>query len=320
MIKRISAFIAALALANAAYAQTPAWPTKPIRIVVPYSAGGPTDLLARQLGQRLTLRLGQPVIIDNKAGAGGTIGVAEVLKAAPDGHTLALVAPGPVAGMPALTTVPYTQNEIGYITLVARNPAVIAVTTKSGINSLDDLIRRARAAPGQFNFSSAGNGTTPHIGSELFVQEAKIQATHIPYKGTAPAMAALIAGDVQFISTDLMALLPHARSGTLKLLAVSSPRRASHAPEVPTTGEAGLPQVVMETNYGLLGPRDVPADVQRRIRDAVAEAVNAPEMKDFLHSLGAVAVTSTGEEYRQLMATEQATWRKVAQRGNIRLD
>lgn len=318
MIKTLLTTLVALGFAAASQAQ--GFPSKPLRIVVPYAAGGPTDLIARQLAQKIGPRLGQAVVIDNKGGAGGTIGVAEVLKAPADGHTLALVAPGPVAGMPALSKVPYQQADIGYLTLVARNPAVIAVNAKSGMATLDDLVRRAKAQPGKLNFSSAGNGTTPHIGSELFVQEARIEATHIPYKGAGPAVTALIAGEVQFISADLMAVLPHVQSGALKLLAVSGSRRSSQAPEVPTTGELGLPQVVMETNYGLLGPRGIPEDVQKKLRDAVAEAVNSADMKDFLASQGAVGMVSSGEEYRRLMLAEQETWRKVAQRGNIKID
>jgi tripartite-type tricarboxylate transporter receptor subunit TctC len=307
-----------LAVSTPALAQT--WPSKPIRLVIPYAAGGPTDVIGRKLGVLMSERLGQPVIIDNKAGAGGTIGVDFVIKSVPDGHTLALVAPGPVAGMPALGKVPYTQAEIQYLTLVARNPSVIGVNTKSGINSLGELVKVAKDSPGKLNFGSAGLGTTPHIGSELFKQEAQIDVIHVAYKGTAPATTALMAGEVQFMTNDLMAMLPHAQSGAIKILAVAGSRRVAQIPDVPTTAELGLPKVLMETNYGLLGPRGMPAEVQKKIQDTVADALNTPTMKELLTQLGAVAVTTTSDGYRSLMQSEYEKWKGVAAKGNIRLD
>jgi len=310
----------ALALAPVAQAQTAAWPTRPIRLVVPYAAGGPTDLIGRKVATLMAARLGQPIIIDNKLGAGGTIGVDNVLRSPPDGYTLALVAPGPVAGMFALAKVPYTQADIQYLTLLARNPAVIGVNVKSGIKTLAELVKAARNAPGTLNFSSAGLGTTPHIGSELFKQEAQIDVVHIAYKGTAPATAALLSGEVQFISTDLMALLPYAQSGAIRILAIAGARRVPQLPDVPTTAESGLPGVLMETNYGVLGPRGMPAEVQKKIRDTLDEVVRMPEMTELLAQLGAVPLTSTPDEYRSLMQSEYEKWKSVAARGNIRLD
>jgi len=181
-------------------------------------------------------------------------------------------------------------------------------------------VKAAKNAPGTLNFSSAGLGTTPHIGSELFKQEAQIDVVHIAYKGTAPATAALLSGEVQFISTDLMALLPYAQSGTIRILAIAGARRVPQLPDVPTTAEAGLPGVLMETNYGVLGPRGMPAEVQKKIRDTLDEVVRMPEMTELLAQLGAVALTSTPDEYRSLMQSEYEKWKVVAARGNIRLD
>ncbi|QHE85238.1 Bug family tripartite tricarboxylate transporter substrate binding protein [Hydrogenophaga sp. BPS33] len=318
MLKKIAFVAAALAATTSALAQS--WPSKPVRLVVPYAAGGPTDVIARKIGAVITAKHGQPVIIDNKGGAGGTIGVDSVLKAPADGYTLALVAPGPVAGMFAISKVNYQQSQIGFISLVARNPAVIAVNSKSGIKTLGELVKTAKAEPGKLNFSSAGLGTTPHIGSELFKQEAQLDVVHVAYKGTAPAVTALISGEVQFISTDLMAVLPFAQQGQLKILAISSTKRAAQVPDVPTTGELGYPNVVMETNYGVLGPKDLPAGLQKRIRDVLSEAVNSAEVKELLAQMGAVPVISSSEEYRSLMQSEFETWKKVAAKGNIRLD
>lgn len=318
MFKPAALFLASLAVATAALGQT--WPDRPIRLVVPYAAGGPTDVMARKIGAHMSQKTGQPVIIDNKGGAGGTIGVDQVLKAKPDGYTLGLVAPGPVAGMFALSKVVYAQSDIGYISLVARNPAVIAVSSKSGIKTLAELTKSAKDQPGKLNFSSAGPGTTPHIGSELFKQEAQLDVTHVPYKGAAPAVTAVLSGDVQFISADLMAVLPFAQQGQLRLLAVVGAKRSPQIPDVPTTTELGLPGVVMETNYGVIGPKGVPADLQKRIRSVLEEAVNSPDVKEMLNQLGAVAVTSSSDEYRVLMEAEYEKWKRVATKGNIRLD
>lgn len=318
MFHKIAALAATLVVATSGFAQT--WPSKPVRIVVPYAAGGPTDVIARKIGAQITAKYGQPVIVDNRLGAGGTIGVDAVLKAPTDGYTLGLVAPGPVAGMFALTKVGYAQSDIGFVSLVARNPAVIAVNAKSGMNALGDLVKSAKTQPGKLNFSSAGLGTTPHIGSELFKQEAQLDVVHIAYKGTAPAVTALISGEVQFISTDLMAVLPFAQAGQVKILAIAGGKRASQIPDVPTTSELGLPNVVMETNYGVIGPKGLPADLQKRIRDVLAEALQTADVKELLNQLGAVGLTSTGDEYRGLMQSEYEKWKLVAAKGNIRLD
>ncbi|WP_137918709.1 tripartite tricarboxylate transporter substrate binding protein [Hydrogenophaga sp. 2FB] len=318
MFKPAALLLVTLAMATSAIGQT--WPERPIRLVVPYAAGGPTDVMARKIGAHISQKTGQPVVIDNKGGGGGTIGVDQVLKAKPDGYTLGLVAPGPVAGMFALTKVVYAQSDIGYISLVARNPAVIAVSSKSGIKTLAELTKSAKDQPGKLNFSSAGPGTTPHIGSELFKQEAQLDVTHIPYKGAAPAVTAVLSGEVQFISTDLMAVLPFAQQGQLRILAVVGTKRSPQIPDVPTTTELGLPNVVMETNYGVIGPKGVPADLQKRIRSVLEEAVNSPDVKDLLNQLGAVAVTSSAEEYRVLMESEYEKWKRVATKGNIKLD
>lgn len=318
MFRRTALLAAALLSTSSAFAQ--AWPARPVRLVVPYAAGGPTDVIARKIGAQITAKHGQPVVIDNRVGAGGTIGVDAVLKAAPDGYTLALVAPGPVAGMFALTTVSYPQSEIGFISLVARNPAVIGVNAKQGPRTLADLVKAAKEQPGKLNFSSAGNGTTPHIGSELFKQEAGLDVVHVPYKGAAPALTALIAGEVQFTSADLMALLPFAQQGQVRILAVSGARRAPQIPDVPTTAELGLPGVVMETNYGVVGPKGLPPELQQRIRAVLDEAVHTADVKTLLDQLGAVPVVSSSDEYRGLMESELQKWKAVAAKGNIRID
>ena len=313
--------IAAAALftmSQAAHAQ--AWPSKPIRLIVPYAAGGPADVVARLVAKKAGGDLGQTIIVDNKGGAGGTIGVDATLKSPPDGYTFALVAQGPLAGMPNLMKVPYALADVQYLTLVARGPAVIVVGKASGVSSLDDLIKRAKASPGKLNYASAGPGTTPHIGAELLKQEAGIDIAHVPYKGAGPAVTGLLGGEVQVAMVDLLSVLPHVAAGTIKLLAVASPTRAPQAPDVPTTKELGLPGVVMDTNYGVIAPRGVPDDVQKKFRDAVVAAMQSPEMKEQLLKLGAVAMTSTPQEYRSQTQAEFEKWKRVVTKGKITLE
>jgi tripartite-type tricarboxylate transporter receptor subunit TctC len=294
----------------AAHAQ--AWPTKPIHLVVPYAAGGPGDVIARLVSKQAGEGLQQPIIIDNKGGAGGTIGVEFALKAAPDGYTFALTAQGPLAGMPNLMKVPYAVADVQYLTIVARGPAVIVVGKKVAANSLADLVK--------LNYGSAGPGTTPHIGAELLKQEAGISITHVPYKGAAPAVTGLLGGDIDVAMVDLLNVLPHVASGSLKVLAVASPIRAPQLPDVPTTAEAGYPGVVMDTVYGVIAAPGVPADIQKKFRDALVAAVQTPEVKAQLLKQGVVPATSTPQEYKSMMQAESDKWHRVVTKGKITLE
>ncbi|CAN7171350.1 tripartite tricarboxylate transporter substrate binding protein [Variovorax paradoxus] len=316
MIKTLG-LLAIACLAASAAAQT--WPTKPIRLIVPYAAGGPTDGMGRNIAARLSLRLGQPVVVDNRPGAGGVIGVDAVVKAAPDGYTLGMIAPGPVAGMPALTKVPYTHADIDYITLVARSTAVIVGPANSHA-SLKELIDAAKRAPGKLNYGSAGNGTSPHIGGEMFKQEAGIDVTHVPYRGSGPAVTAVLAGEIQFTLIDVVGALPLAQSGRLRMLATASSQRVPQTPDVPSTAELGLPKVLMDTNYGIIAPRGLPAAVHQKIREATVAVVNSPEIQASFKQQGVLPVTTTSDEYRALMLAEQARWTEVIVKGNLKLE
>ncbi|WP_295381858.1 tripartite tricarboxylate transporter substrate binding protein [uncultured Pseudacidovorax sp.] len=312
---------AALALA-CSLAASPAvhaedWPARPIKLIVPYAAGGPTDAIARLLATKVGARLGQPVVVDNRAGAGGTIGVDATAKATPDGYTFALVAPGPLVGMPNLMKAPYTLGDLQYLTLVARIPSVIVVNTKSGIDSLDALVKKAKAAPGKLSYSSAGPGTTPHIGMEIFDDQAGVALLHVPYKGAAPAITGLLGGEVDVAMVDLLPVLAHVNSGSLKALAVASKSRAPQLPNVPTTAEKGLPGVVMETTYGIVAPKGVPAPIAAKMRDAFIAAVDAPDTRQQYLLQGALPMTSTGSEYQQLMQAESEKWRDIIAKAKI---
>jgi tripartite-type tricarboxylate transporter receptor subunit TctC len=310
--------VAALASACGLSAQT--WPARPVVFVVPYAAGGPADALARALAKAMAERIGMPVVVENKAGAGGTIGVSAAINAPPDGHTFAVTGPGPLAGMPTLMKMPYTTADYQHITLVARVPSVIVVNSTSAIGSMADLVARAKQQPGALNYGSAGSGTTPHIGVELLKQEAGIDLTHVPYKGAAPAVMALLSGEVQVAMVDLTPVLQHANAGRLRILAIAGSDRAPQQPKVPTTRELGLPGVTMDTNYGVIAPRGVPPEIQKKAREAFAAALNSPQLKEQFLQQGAVAISSSSLEYANLIANEYEKWRKVVARGKITLD
>jgi len=310
---------AALSMAGQA-AQAQAWPSKPIRLVVPYAAGGPGDVIARLVAKKAGEGLQQTIIIDNKGGAGGTIGVDAMMKSPPDGYTFALTAQGPLAGMPNLMKVPYALADVQYLTLVARGPAVIVVGKKVAANNLADFIKLAKASPGKLNYGSAGPGTTPHIGAELLKQEAGIDISHVPYKGAAPAVTGLLGGEIEMAMVDLLNVLPHVAAGTLKVLAVASPGRAPQLPDVQTTKEAGFPAVVMDTTYGVIAVPGVPADVQKRFRDAIVAAVQSADVKDQMLKQGVVAMTSTPQEYKAMMQAEFDKWQRVVTKGKITLE
>ncbi|HSW19612.1 MAG TPA: tripartite tricarboxylate transporter substrate binding protein [Ramlibacter sp.] len=307
-----------LAAGTAAQAQD--WPTKPIKLIVPYAAGGPTDAIARLLATKVGATLGQPVVVDNRAGAGGTIGVDATVKAPADGYTFALVAPGPLAGMPNLMKAPYTLDDMQYLTLVAKIPSVLVVNSKSGIDSLEALVKKAKAEPGKLSYSSAGPGTTPHIGMEIFKDEAGVSMLHIPYKGAAPAITGLLGGEVQVAMVDLLPVLTHINAGTLKALAVAASARAPQLPNVPTTAEKGLPGVTMETTYGIVAPKGLSAPIATKLREAIVAAVNAPEMKQQFLQQGALPVTSTAAEYQRLMQAESGKWKTIIGKAKITLE
>ena len=297
-----------------------AWPAKPIRLVVPYAAGGPGDVIARLVAKKAGEGLQQTIIVDNKGGAGGTIGVDAALKSPPDGYTFALTAQGPLAGMPNLMKVPYALADVQYLTLVARGPAVIVVGKKVAANNLADFIKLAKASPGKINYGSAGPGTTPHIGAELLKQEAGIDLSHVPYKGAGPAMTGLLGGEIEMAMVDLLNVLPHVAAGNLKVLAVASPNRASQLPDVPTTKEAGFPAVVMDTTYGVIAAPGIPADVQKKFRDAIVAAVQSTDVKDQLLKQGVLAVSATPQDYKAMMQSEFDKWHRVVTKGNITLE
>lgn len=314
----ITAMTALLSLPLSVSAQ--AWPSKPIKFIVPYAAGGPGDVIARAVAKKVGEDLRQAVIVENKGGAGGTLGVDAALKSAPDGYTFAVTAQGPLAGMPNLSKVPYALSDVQYVSLVARGPAVIVAGKNVQANSLPELIQLAKTNPGKFSYGSAGPGTTPHIGMEMLKQSAGFFMLHVPYRGAGPVVSALLGGEIEFAMVDLLNVLPHVSAGTLKVLAVASPARAPQLPDVPTTREAGLPGLVMDTTYGVIAPPGVPADVIAKLNTAVVAAVQSPELTAQFLKQGVLALGSTPQDYKAAMQAENDKWKAVIAKAKITLD
>lgn len=310
--------LALLVPLRAAHAQAP-WPTKPIKLIVPYAPGGPVDGLARAIAPKLGEELGQAIYIDSKAGASGSIGTDAAMKAEPDGYTFGFGVPGAITVLPHLMKLPYKVEDINYVSLVARVPQVITVGPKVPVDSLQALIALAKQKPDSLFFGSAGNVTTPHLGMELLMQETGTRFVHVPYKGAAPAVTALLGGEVHVLAVDLPAILPFLSKG-VKVLAVASASRAATLPDVPTTAELGLPNLRVESNYGLIAPAGTPAAITQKLRDALHKVLATPEVKSALAAQGAVPVPNTPQQYRQLMEQESQRWAAVVKKGNVRLD
>jgi len=299
-------FIPALAFAQA-------YPTKPVRVVVPFPAGGPADIFGRGLAQGMSSELGQPVIVENVGGVGGVLGVDRVAKAAPDGYMLALNSASTVAIAPySLAKMPYdVKKDFALITVVVRVPEVLAVHPSLPVNSVAELVAYARANPGKINFGSAGGGSITHLAGELLKAEAKVNMVHVAYKGAAPAVTDLVGGTVQMGIFDVPILLGHIRSGRLKALAVTSATRASTLPDVPTTAETGYPNVTSDNWYGLVAPAGTPADVLKRIHAAAVAALNSAAIKEQYGKVSGVPSPGTPQDYARFLASEQAKWSKV---------
>ena len=265
------------AFATLAHAQTP-YPTKPIRIVVPFPAGGTTDILARAVAQRLTETLGQPVVVDNRPGAGGNIGAELVAKAAPDGYTLLMGTVGTHAINASLyAKMPYDHvRDFAPVILVAGVPNVLVINPALPVNSVQELIAYGKANPGKLNFASSGNGTSIHLSAELFKTMTGVQMAHVPYKGSAPALVDLMGGQVQLMFDNLPSALPQIKAGKLKALAVTSAQRSSALPDVPTVIESGLPGFEASSWFGLLAPAGTPKDIIAKLNGEVAKWLATP--------------------------------------------
>ena len=316
----------ALVLPGLATAQG-AWPSKPVRIVVPFAPGGTTDILARVLAPELSKALGQPFVVDNRGGAGGNIGAEIVAKAAGDGHTLLMGTVGTHGINKSLyASLPYDpQKDFAPITLVAGVPNVMVMNSKRaqelGIQSVPDFVRYAKAHPGQLNMASSGNGTSIHLAGELFKARTGIFMTHIPYRGSGPALKDLIGGQMDVMFDNLPSAMPHIRSGSLKAFAVTSAVRSDSMPELPTVAEAGaLPGFEASSWFGLLAPAGTPPEIVNRLQQETAKALNLPAVKERLLSLGAIPGGDTPPAFARQIDAEIDKWAAVVKASGARVD
>jgi tripartite-type tricarboxylate transporter receptor subunit TctC len=298
------------------------FPSKPIKIIVPFPAGGPNDFFGRVMGNKLSQNVGQPVVIENKAGAAGVAGVDYVSKSAPDGYTLVLTSMGAVAIVPAISDkMPYDPfKDLAPITLVATVPEVLVAIPKLGVKTLPELIAKARANPGKINFASAGSGGMPHLAGESLKREAHIDIVHVPYRGAAPAVNDLVGGQVDIIFLDIPVLLPHIEAGTLIPLALGSAHRAPSLPNVPTTAEMGLPKVLADNWYGLMAPGATPAPIVEALNKMVAEALKDPSVQSAFAKQGAAAIGNSSAEFATFWRSEAAKWGGLAKEVGVKLD
>ncbi|HZR70098.1 MAG TPA: tripartite tricarboxylate transporter substrate binding protein [Burkholderiales bacterium] len=291
-------------------ASAQAYPSKPVKLIVGFPAGGPADIFGRTFAHALGAQLGQQIVVENKSGVGGVLGIDSVAKAAPDGYTLGFNNQGSVAMAPfSLSSMPYDPNkDLALITTVVKVPEVIVLHPSVPANTLAELLAYARTNPGKVNYGSAGAGGITHLAGELLKSEAKIDIVHVPYKGAAPAVNDLLGGQVQMGFFDVPVVLPHIKAGKLKALAVTSAKRAPSLPDVRTTAEEGYPNVVSDNWYGLVAPARTPAPVLKRVHDASVAALKTPELLEQFAKVSGVAAPSTPQEYAKFLAEEQKRW------------
>ncbi len=289
------------------------YPSKPVRLVVGFPAGGPADIFGRTFAQALSSGLGQAVIVENKSGVGGVLGIDAVAKAQPDGYMLGFNNQGSVAMAPYyMTKMPFNPDkDLALITTVVKVPEVVVVNPSLPVNSLAELIAYAKANPGKINFGSAGAGGITHLACELLKAEAKIDVVHVPYKGAAPAVSDLLGGQVQMGIFDVPVVLPHIKSGKFTALAVTSAKRAPPLPEVPTTAEVGYPKVISDNWYGLVAPAGTPPAVLKRIHEASIAALRSPALIEQFAKVSGIPAPSTQEEYLAFLGEEQARWSTI---------
>ena len=300
-------------LVGPAPAAAQAFPNKPVRLVVPFPPGGPLDTVGRALAQKLTEAWGQSVIVDNRPGAGGNIGADLVAKAAPDGYTVVMGALSTHAVNPSLyAKMPYdAMKDFAPITLVAITPNVLVVNPSLPVNSVRELIAYAKANPGKLAFGSGSNGSAGHLAGELFKADTGTDLLHVPFKGAAPAMQALLSGDIQLMFDNLASASAQVKAGKLKALAVTTARRSPLAPDLPTMAESGVPGFDISTWFGLLAPAGTPPEIVGRWNAEVGRILRTPEMRERLTAMGAEPAPDTPAEFAQFIASEAAKYARI---------
>jgi tripartite-type tricarboxylate transporter receptor subunit TctC len=306
------------ALPSTTWAQ--AWPSRPVKVVVPFPPGGLIDNMARLIAPKLSQELGQPIVIDNKPGAGGNLGAGEVARAAADGYTLLMASP-PLTINPALyKKLPYEPRSIAPIGLMGRVPNVLVVNATSSMQTVADLTSRAKARPGHLNYGSNGNATSLHLSAELYKSQAGVFVTHIPYRGAAAAQTAVMSDEVSFMFDNLPSALGLIQGGKLRPLAITTPERSSALPQVPTMGESGLKGFSVFSWFGLAAPAGLPAAVQQKLEQSLERVARNDDMKAAILKAGAEPTWLGAQAMANFMQADTAQWRKVSAYANITLD
>jgi tripartite-type tricarboxylate transporter receptor subunit TctC len=318
--KFITLLAGAAMIFSAAAGAAENFPTRSIRLVVPYPAGGGTDIVGRILGQKLHETLGQPVVIDNRSGAGGTLGTALAAKSAPDGYTLLLVPTSHVINPSIYAKLPYdTVKDFAPITMVASAAILMAVYPGVAADTVRGLVDAAKAHPQTLaNYGSAGAGTVFHLTGELFKQLTGLALQHVPYRGGGPTVTALLAGEIPLAFETMLALQPHVRAGTLRALAITSAQRSAVMPEIPTTAESGFPQLVADNSYALFAPAGTPAMIVARLHDATVAALALPDARERLREQGAEPVGDSSTELATYVAAEIPKWAALARQAGVK--
>ena len=310
----------ALLLLAAPLSMAQAWPGRPIRLVVPFPPGGLIDNMARLVGNRLAQELGQPVVIDNKPGAGGNVGAAEAARAPADGYTLLMASPALTISPAIYKNLPYQPSQLAPVALLGRVPNVLLVNPASGIGKVQELVGRAKAKPGQLNYASNGNGTSLHLSAELFKRRSETFITHVPYRGAAAAITALLSGEVDMMFDNLPSAIGQIQAGKLRALAVTTAQRSTALPDVPTLAEAGMEGFNVSAWFGVAAPAGLPAPVATRLADALQKVVQQPEVAAAMQRQGADPAFMDAASAAAALNADAAQWKQVAAFAKIQLD
>ncbi|WP_244607120.1 tripartite tricarboxylate transporter substrate binding protein [Bosea sp. CS1GBMeth4] len=316
----LTTVLLATALLQPTTAPAQEFPSKPIKLVVPFAAGGPADTIARAVAEKMQGIVKQPVVIDNRAGAGGAVGTRAVAQAEPDGYTIGISTAGALAISVSM------QEAIGYdprkdlraLTLAASVPELLVVGKTVPAKTLPELLALAKAKPNSLNYASSGAGSMPHLAGELLKQYGKVEMAHVPYRGAAPAVTDLLAGQVDLMFMDIAVLLPHVQAGTIRAVAIGSARRSDALPDLPTTAELGLPQVVADNWYGVVAPPKTPQPIVDKLHAALVASLQSPEVKEKLALQGAVVVGNTPDEFAAYIRSEIDKWAEVVKTAGVK--
>ena len=323
-VKRLAAhaILASFSAVAATSAHAAEFPEKPIKIIVPFSAGGATDMLARTVGQKLQESWGQPVVVDNRPGAGGNIGAEAVARAAPDGYTLLLVAAGFMAVNPHVySNLTYDSiKDFAPITQLVSAPLLLVTHPSVPVNNFQEYVKLVKSEPGKFLLANGGPGTAQHLGGEYLDMTANMKSLHVPYKGSAPATADLLGGQVQAMLDNMVTLIPHVKAGRLKALAVTSKERVSNLPEVPTVSESGLPGFETGTWYGIVAPSGTPKNIVDRLNQEIVRILALPEVREKFLQQGLQPVGNTPEQFAEYIAAERKKAGEIVKAANIKVN